>query len=96
VLLLDRRHRLLREVIVGIGGIAHAPMEPREIFAAALREPGVAALLVAHNHPSGDPTPSPEDRAVTSRLNRAAETLGLEFLDHVIVSAGGWSSLREL
>ena len=71
-------------------------MEPREIFAAALREPGVAALLVAHNHPSGDPTPSSEDRAVTRRLSRAAETLGLEFLDHVIVSAGGWSSLREL
>jgi len=95
VLLLDRRHRLLREVIVGVGGIAHAPMEPREIFAAALREPGVAAVLVAHNHPSGDPTPSPEDRAVTRRLARAAETLGLELLDHIIVSAGGWSSARE-
>jgi DNA repair protein RadC len=96
VLLLDRRHRLQREVTVGIGGIAHAPMEPREIFAAALREPGVAAVLVAHNHPSGDPTPSPEDRAVTRRLERAAETLGIEFLDHVIVSSGGWASLREL
>ena len=95
VLLLDRRHRLLREVVVGFGGIAHAPMEPREIFSAALREPGVAAVLVAHNHPSGDPTPSPEDRAVTRRLTRAAETLGLELLDHVIVAAGGWASLRE-
>ena len=95
VLLLDRRHRVLREVVVGIGGIAHAPMEPREVFAAALREPGVAAILVAHNHPSGDPTPSPEDRAITRRLTRAAETLGIELLDHVIVSAGGWSSLRE-
>jgi DNA repair protein RadC len=94
VLLLDRRHRLLREVVVGIGGIAHAPMEPREVFAAALREPGVAAVLVAHNHPSGDPTPSPDDRAITRRLAQAAETLGVEFLDHVIVSAGGWSSLR--
>jgi DNA repair protein RadC len=96
VLLLDRRHRLLREVVTGIGGIAHAPMEPREVFAAALREPGVAAVLVAHNHPSGDPAPSPEDRAVTRRLAAAAETLGLEFVDHVIVSAGGWASLREL
>jgi len=95
VLLLDRRHRLLREVVVGFGGIAHAPMEPREIFSAALREPGVAAVLVAHNHPSGDPTPSPDDRAVTRRLTRAAETLGLELLDHVIVAAGGWASLRE-
>jgi len=94
VLLLDRRHRVLREVVVGIGGIAHAPMEPREIFAVALREPGVAAVLVAHNHPSGDPAPSPEDRAVTRRLADAAATIGIEFVDHVIVASGGWSSLR--
>lgn len=95
VLLLDRRHRVLREVVIGVGGIAHAPMEPREVFAAALREPGVAAVLVAHNHPSGDPSPSSDDRAITRRLAAAAETLGLELLDHVIVSAGGWSSLRQ-
>ena len=85
----------LREVVIGVGGIAHAPMEPREVFAAALREPGVAAVLVAHNHPSGDPSPSSDDRAITRRLAAAAETLGLELLDHVIVSAGGWSSLRQ-
>jgi DNA repair protein RadC len=93
-LLLDRKHRLLREVVVGIGGIAHAPMEPREVFAAALREPGVAAVLVAHNHPSGEATPSAEDRAVTRRLAEGAALLGLEFLDHVIVAAAGWSSIR--
>ncbi len=95
-LLLDRKHRLLREVVVGIGGIAHAPMEPREVFAAALREPGVAAVLVAHNHPSGEATPSTEDRAVTRRLAEGAALLGLEFLDHVIVASGGWSSIRGL
>ncbi|MEX2555204.1 MAG: DNA repair protein RadC [Actinomycetota bacterium] len=93
-LLLDRKHRLLREVVVGIGGIAHAPMEPREVFAAALREPGVAAVLVAHNHPSGEATPSTEDRAVTRRLADGAALLGLEFLDHVIIASGGWSSIR--
>jgi DNA repair protein RadC len=93
-LLLDRKHRLLRDVVVGIGGIAHAPMEPREVFAAALREPGVAAVLVAHNHPSGEATPSAEDRAVTRRLADGAALLGLEFLDHVIVASGGWSSIR--
>ncbi len=93
-LLLDRKHRLLREVVVGIGGIAHAPMEPREVFAAALREPGVAAVLVAHNHPSGDPVPSGEDRSITRRLADGAALLGLEFLDHVIVASGGWSSIR--
>jgi DNA repair protein RadC len=93
-LLLDRKHRLLREVVVGVGGIAHAPMEPREVFAAALREPGVAAVLVAHNHPSGEATPSSEDRAVTRRLADGAALLGLEFLDHVIVASGGWASIR--
>jgi DNA repair protein RadC len=95
VLLLDRRHRVIRESVVGIGGIAHAPMEPREVFAAALRVPGVAAILVAHNHPSGDAAPSPDDRAITSRLARGAQLLGIELVDHVIIAAGGWSSLRE-
>ena len=80
---------------MGVGGIAHAPMEPREILAAALREPGTAAILVGHNHPSGDPEPSSEDRAVTRRLARASEVVGLEFVDHVVVSAGGWASLRQ-
>lgn len=95
VLLLDRRHRVIREVLVGVGGIAHAPMEPREVFAAALRVPGVAAVLAAHNHPSGDATPSPDDRAITRRLAQAADVLGIEFVDHLIVAASGWTSLRE-
>ncbi len=95
VLLLDRRHRVIRETVVGVGGISHAPMEPREVFAAALRVPGVAAVLVAHNHPSGDAEPSPDDRAITRRLAQAADVLGIELVDHVIVAAGGWSSLRE-
>lgn len=95
VLLLDRRHRVMREVVVGVGGIAHAPMEPRAVFAAALREPGVAAVIVAHNHPSGDPSPSPDDMAITRRLARGAELLGIEMVDHVVVAAAGWSSLRD-
>ncbi|HEX9712303.1 MAG TPA: DNA repair protein RadC [Actinomycetota bacterium] len=95
VLVLDRRHRVLREASVGIGGVAHAPMEAREVLAAALREPGAAAVLVAHNHPSGEATPSPDDVAVTRRLARAAELVGLEFVDHLIVAARGWCSLVE-
>jgi DNA repair protein RadC len=95
VLLLDRRHRVLREVSVGVGGVAHSPMEPREIFSAALREPGVAAVIAAHNHPSGEPTPSHDDIAITRRLARGAELVGLEFVDHIIVAASGWTSLVE-
>lgn len=94
VLLLDRKHRLIRDVVVGIGGVAHSPMDAREILAAALREPGTAAILVAHNHPSGDPDPSVDDRNVTRRLAEAAEIVGLEFVDHLIVAARGWASLR--
>jgi DNA repair protein RadC len=93
-LLLDRKHRLLREAIVGIGGVSHSPMEAREIFAVALREPGTAAILVAHNHPSGDPEPSPEDVAVTRRLVEAGELVGIDLLDHVVVAARGWASIR--
>jgi DNA repair protein RadC len=59
-------------------------VHPREVFAAAVRE-GAAAVVVAHNHPSGDPTPSREDRAITERLRRAGELLGIELLDHVVV-----------
>jgi DNA repair protein RadC len=92
-LVLDRKHRLLREVCVGYGGVAHAPMEAREVFSAALREPGAAAVLVAHNHPSGDPTPSPDDVAVTRRLAHGARVVGLELLDHLIIAASGWSSV---
>ncbi len=95
VLVLDRKHRLLRECVVGIGGVAHAPMEPREVLAVALREPAAAAILVAHNHPSGDPDPSPEDRMVTRRLSEASGLVGLEFLDHLVIGAAGWVSLRD-
>lgn len=94
VMVLDRRHRILREVQVGQGGVAHTPMEPREVFAAALREPGAAAILVAHNHPSGETTPSSDDLAITRRLERGADLVGLEFVDHLIVGAHGWHSIR--
>jgi DNA repair protein RadC len=94
VLVLDRKHRLLREIVTGIGGVAHAPMAPLDVLGAALRVPCAAAVLVAHNHPSGDPEPSAEDRAVTRRLAEACALIGLEFVDHVIVAARGWSSLR--
>ncbi|MGH2829765.1 MAG: JAB domain-containing protein, partial [Actinomycetota bacterium] len=80
--------------VVGVGGVAHAPMEPREVLQAVLREPAAAAFLVAHNHPSGDPTPSAEDLALTRRLERCAELVGVEFLDHVIVAGDGWRSVR--
>ena len=94
VLLLDGRHRLLRHELVSQGTLTASLVHPREVFRPALRE-SAAALLLVHNHPSGDPTPSAEDREVTARLVRAGELLGIPVLDHVVVAERGWTSLRE-
>jgi len=92
--LLDARHRWLREVVVSQGTLTASLVHPREVFRAALRE-GAAALLLVHNHPSGDPSPSREDREITLRLARAGELLGVRVLDHVVVAEQGYVSLRE-
>jgi DNA repair protein RadC len=94
VLLLDGRHRVLREVVTSQGTLTASLVHPREVFRPALRE-AAAALILVHNHPSGDPAPSREDREVTARLARAGEILGVPVLDHVIVAEHGWASLRE-
>jgi DNA repair protein RadC len=84
LLLVDNRHRILGLRVVSTGGLAAAPVHPREVFSPAIRE-GAAAVVVAHNHPSGDPAPSAEDREVTERLRQAGELIGIEVLDHVVV-----------
>lgn len=91
VLLLDTRHRLIAEVEVSRGSLNQSLVHPREVFAPALRE-SAAAILVVHNHPSGDPRPSREDHEVTRRLVRAGEILGVPLLDHVIIGAQGYAS----
>jgi len=92
--LLDGRHRVLRDVVVSQGTLTASLVHPREVFRPALRE-AAAALILVHNHPSGDPSPSREDAEVTRRLARAGRLLGIEILDHVIVAEQGFSSLRE-
>jgi DNA repair protein RadC len=94
VLLLDGRHRLLRTEVVSQGTLTASLVHPREVFRPALRE-AAAALVLVHNHPSGDPAPSAEDREVTTRLARAGELLGIRVLDHVVVAERGFCSLRE-
>ncbi len=93
-LLLDGRHRIIREVEISQGTLTASLVHPREVFRPALRD-GAAALVVVHNHPSGDPTPSAEDRQVTDRLARAGDLLGVRLLDHVVVAEQGYRSLRE-
>jgi DNA repair protein RadC len=92
--LLDVKHRPVREERVSTGILDGSLIHPREVFAAAVRERAAAVILV-HNHPSGDPAPSGEDREVTRRLRSAGEILGIPVIDHVIVGDGAFFSFRE-
>jgi len=95
VALLTIRHRLLGLHTVSVGCLSSSLVHPREVFKPAILA-GSAALLLAHNHPSGDPEPSAEDLALTRRLTAAGALLGIEVLDHVILGeAGRFVSLRE-
>ena len=90
--LLDTKHRLLEVAVVSIGSLDHTFMAPREVFRDGLLA-NAAALVLAHNHPSGDPEPSRDDEAVTRRLVRAGELIGIELLDHLVVGGQRWVSL---
>jgi DNA repair protein RadC len=94
VLLLDGRNRLLGEVRISEGTLTAALVHPREVFAPAIRL-AAAAIVLVHNHPSGDPTPSSEDAALTDRLRRAGELIGIKILDHVVVGQGRFVSMVE-
>jgi DNA repair protein RadC len=91
-LLLDTRHRLLDTVTVSVGSIDHTFMSPREVFRDALLG-NAAAVVLGHNHPSGDPEPSTDDEAVTRRLARAGDLIGVALLDHLVVGGSRWVSL---
>jgi DNA repair protein RadC len=94
ILALDVRHRLRREAVISVGCLTSSLVHPREVFQEAVL--GRAAAIVAfHNHPSGDPEPSADDLALTRRLAAAGSVMGIEVLDHVILGAGGWVSLKE-
>jgi DNA repair protein RadC len=86
VLLLDAKHKKLREARISEGSLTASVVHPREVFAPAVRESAAAVILV-HNHPSGDPSPSSEDVELTRRLRQAGDIVGIRVLDHVIVGA---------
>ncbi|HEX5135343.1 MAG TPA: JAB domain-containing protein [Planctomycetota bacterium] len=90
----EARHRVMKEQVVSIGSLTTSIVHPREVFRPAIRE-AAGAIVLVHNHPSGDPRPSDEDVAVTQRLSHAAELLGIRVLDHVIVGDGAYASMEE-
>lgn len=94
VLFLDNRNRLIADEEHWRGTVNHAPLYPREVVRRAL-ELQAAALILVHNHPSGDPTPSRADIEMTREVAAAAKALGLALHDHVIVGMGRWLSFRQ-
>jgi DNA repair protein RadC len=93
VIMMDRKNRLIGIHTVSIGSLTASVGHPREVFKPAILS-NAAALICGHNHPSGDPQPSSEDRALTERLVEAGKLLGIEILDHVIVGDGTTDSYR--
>lgn len=88
----DTKHRVLSVVTISIGSIDHTFMSPREVFRDALLT-NAAAVVLAHNHPSGDPEPSSDDMAVSRRLARSGSMIGVEVLDHLVIGDHRWVSL---
>lgn len=93
-LALDVRNMVLAEIEVARGCLTGVEVHPREVFRPLIRV-SAAAVVVSHNHPSGDPRPSPEDLALTDRLRKVGELVGIPVLDHVIVAGPEYVSLAE-
>jgi len=92
LMVLDARRRAIGINEVSVGTLSASLVHPREVFRAAILLNG-AAIIVAHNHPSGDPTPSAEDREATRRIQRAGELLGIPMADHIIIGEGEGAGL---
>lgn len=95
ILLLNTQHAVIREMLITRGTLDASVVHPREVFRAAISESAAAVILV-HNHPSGDPAPSREDRDVTDQLAAAGRLVGIPVLDHVVVGDGRYVSFVEM
>jgi DNA repair protein RadC len=92
--LLDTKNQAIGISVISVGNLNSTLVHPREVFKTAILA-NADSIIVAHNHPSGDPTPSPEDIAVSRKLAEAGAVLGIEVEDHVIIGDGIWRSLKE-
>lgn len=93
VILLNTKHHVIAVKIVSIGTLNSANVHPREVFKTAISHSS-AAVILAHNHPSGDPTPSRQDIDLTNRLVEAGRVIDIEILDHLIIGDGRWVSMK--
>ncbi|MDN4067538.1 DNA repair protein RadC [Paenibacillus vini] len=94
ILYLNTKNRVIGRETVSVGSLNAAIVHPREVFRGAIRR-GSASVICAHNHPSGDPTPSQEDIDITKRLAQAGELVGIDLLDHVILGRDNHTSLKQ-
>ena len=94
IVMLDTRHRLLRAAVLSVGSLDATVVHPREVFRAAAAASS-SAIVLFHNHPSGDPTPSPDDLALTMRMVRAGEVMGIRVVDHLVLADQHYYSLLE-
>jgi len=94
ILLMTTQHAVSREIVVTRGVLDASVIHPREVFRPAVQE-AAAAMILVHNHPSGDPAPSPEDRTVTRQLVEAGRIIGIEVLDHIVIGDGRYVSFAE-
>ena len=94
VLCLDTKNHIMSVNEIYVGNVNSSVVRPAEVFRPAIRD-NSASIVVVHNHPSGDPTPSPEDVAITGQLRESGDLLGIELLDHIIIGHQGHVSLKE-
>ena len=94
IVLLDTKHRVLRTRVLSVGTLDASLVHPREVFREATLG-GAAAIVLFHNHPSGDPVPSSDDVALTTRLVRAGDLMGVDVIDHIIVADACYCSFKE-
>jgi DNA repair protein RadC len=93
-LYLDTKNRILAKKTLFVGSLNRSIVHPREVFKEALKH-GCASIIVVHNHPSGDPTPSTQDVTITKRLMEVGEVMGIEVLDHLVIGTQGYISMKE-
>lgn len=92
---LNNKNEVTRELIVAIGSVNECRVEPREVFRPMIAEAAARVILI-HNHPSGDPEPSPDDVKLTKRLCSIGELIGIPILDHIVIGGKSYSSMRDL
>lgn len=95
MLILDSRNQVRHKRRISTGTLTESLVHPREVFAEAVKF-SAASIVLVHNHPSGDPDPSPQDAKATKAIVEAGKVLGIDVLDHVIVGDGRWASLKQL